>query len=140
MLKETPTSLRAYFGLIAVFSIMPVVAQLSESKFDVGSSIVSLLFGGLYSFVAFRLDYLLSERPGFIRGVLILNLVLSALAAALGIMGGRGLSGLPFVALAFVITAYLYTSVGRLSREAAGTYASKHNQSAKPTSADGPRG
>lgn len=134
MLKETPTSLRGYFGLIAILAVLPVVAQISEGKTDIGSIVVGLLFGGLYAFVAVRMDYLLSRRPGIIQGVLILNLGLSGLAAAAGIMSGRGLAGLPVVALAFAITAYLLSSVGRLSREASGTFPSKHNPTAEPVS------
>ena len=134
MLKETPASLRAYFGLIAIFAVLPVVAQMSEGKTDLGSIVIGLLFGGLYAFVAVSMDYLLTRRPGFIRGVLILNLVLSGLAAAAGVMNGRDLAGLPVVALAFAITAYLLSSVGRLSREASGTFPNKHNHPAEPVS------
>ncbi|MDP1578829.1 MAG: hypothetical protein Q8M02_01035 [Candidatus Didemnitutus sp.] len=116
MLKETPASLRAYFGLIAIFAFLPVVGQLSEGGADIGSSIVGVLFGTLYSYVAIRMDHLLAYRPAIIRGVLLLNLVLSGLAAAAGALAGQLWSRLPYLAIAFAITAYLYSSVGRLSK------------------------
>jgi hypothetical protein len=62
MLKETPTSLRAYFGLIALFSVLPVIAGLSEGKTDFVGASIGLLFGGLYAFVAIRMDHLLAQR------------------------------------------------------------------------------
>lgn len=118
MLKETPGSLRAYFGLIALMSFMPLLSQLSQPKIDWISAAIGSAFGCLYFYTAVRMDHLLSRRPNFLRGVLILNLILSGLAAAIGILLGNGLTGLPVLLLAFAVTAYLYSTVGRLAREA----------------------
>ena len=60
-------------------TLMPVAGQLSEGKLEIGGAIVGVVLGGLYSYVAIRLDYLLSNRPAVIRGVLLLNLVLTIL-------------------------------------------------------------
>src|SRR4051812_7471597 len=123
MLKETRSSLRAYFGLLAFLAIVPVVIQFSEGKLAGGSAWVPLLFGGLYVFSAMRMDHLLTRRPNFLRGILILNLLLSGLPTVIGILKtGRGLPGLALVAVIFSITAYLLSSVSRLAREASATF------------------
>ena len=113
-------------------TLMPVAGQLSEGKLEIGGAIVGVVLGGLYSYVAIRLDYLLSNRPAVIRGVLLLNLVLSGLTAAVGVLNGRGWSVLPYVALAFAITAYLYSSVRRLASETVSPTSGKPNQSPQP--------
>lgn len=133
MLKETPASLRAYFGLIAIFALLPVLGQLTAEKPDIVSAIVGMAFGGVYAFVAIRMDHLLCNRPSIIRGVLLLNLGLSGLAAALGLFNGKGWGSLPFVVLVFAITAYLYSSVNRLSVVAVSKIPKKPSQSAPPT-------
>jgi hypothetical protein len=118
MLKETPGSLRAYFGLIALLAFLQSAGPLAEGKFE-GSMLISIFFGSLYAFTAYRMDNLLARRPGFIRGVLIMNLIFGGLAGAISLINGNGLSALLPVALAFAITAYLLSSVSRLSREIA---------------------
>jgi hypothetical protein len=117
MLRETPTSLRAYFWLITIFALLPVVGQVSEGKIDPASVAISLVFGGIYGFVAIRMERLLATRPGVIRGVLIMNLTLAGLSGLLAALNGRIWSALPYLAIAFAITAYLLSSVGRLSAE-----------------------
>jgi len=99
---------------------------------DVGSLVVGVAFCGLYAFVSIRMDHLLAKHPGFLRGVLIFNLSVSAVVAAIGILNGQGLSQVPAIVIAMAITAYLYPTVGRLSREAAGNIPNKHNQSTQP--------
>lgn len=118
MLRETPTSLRAYFWLITVFALMPVAGQIAAGKIESVSLIVSLVFGSIYGFVAFRMDRLLAERPGVISGVLIMNLVLAGLSALLAVFDGHIWSSLPYLAIGFAITAYLLSSVRRLATEA----------------------
>jgi len=118
MLKETPTSLRAYFWFVTVFAVLPVVGQISEGKIDYVSASIGVLFGGIYGYVAFRMEHLLSSRPGLISGVLLLNLALAGLVSIIAVRNGRAWSTLPYLGVAFAVTAYLYTSVGRLSREA----------------------
>src|SRR4051812_10783239 len=104
MLRETPTSLRAYFTLIAVMALLPVVGQLTEAAFDPAGAAISVTFGGLYAFVAFRMNYLLANRPGFIRGVLLLNLAFSVLGAVFAALNGNVWTTLPYLALAVAIT------------------------------------
>ena len=132
MLKETLTSLRAYFVLITLMALLPVAAQFNNAAFDVGTTVVGITFGGLYAFVAFRMDYLLTKRPGFIRGVLLFNLAISVLVAAFGALSGNVWSTLPYLALAIAITAYLYSNVRRLSLAA--TVASSSDQVTRDSS------
>ncbi|MDB6115033.1 MAG: hypothetical protein JWQ62_1978 [Lacunisphaera sp.] len=63
------------------------------------------------------MEHLLAHRPGFIRGAITFNLVFFCFGAAIGIYRGQGFSVLPFVAIAFAITTYLWVSVSRLSKE-----------------------
>ena len=119
MLKETPSSLRAYFGLLALMSLLPLAGQISQGKFDVAPTLISLGFGGLYIYSAIRMYHLLAHRPNFLRGVLILNVSVYCLTSVASVLSGKGLTGLPFLVVAFAVTAYLYVNVGRLAQEAA---------------------
>lgn len=133
MLRETPTSLRAYFWLITIFALLPVVGQISDGKVEYVSLGIGLGFGCIYGFVALRMDRLLAERRGVIRGVLIMNLVLAGLSAAAAALNGRIWSSLPYLATAFAITAYLLSSVGRLAAEASLLKKKEPGQSAQRT-------
>jgi len=133
MLKETPTSLRAYFGLVAFLSFLPVAAQLSEGTFDLIGALVGVAFGTLYAYVAIRMEYLLAKKPGFIRGVLLFNLALSLIAAIFAALNGQVWSSLPYVAVACAITAYLYSTVRRLSSTIAPIAPERPNKAPEPT-------
>jgi threonine/homoserine/homoserine lactone efflux protein len=72
-LKETPQSLRLYFGVIAAFAFYYAANALRQdvtSRLLVAMSIVNVAFGVLFAYIAVRFSYLLHAKPAFLKGVI----------------------------------------------------------------------
>ncbi len=121
MLKETPRSLRLYFGIVAVFSLLPIVAVITQGRGSLlvlAITLVSAIFGALFAYIAIRFAELLRKNPKFITNVLIGNFALSIVGFGLSLMGGLQPASLVRLLIAALIYFYLVKSVIRLSAEA----------------------
>jgi hypothetical protein len=121
-MKETPRSLRIYFGICAallLFSALSLLAMLS---------IVGILLGLLYLGSAALLGYIAARLPQMLvtstKPVIIalgLGVGSSLVGAVISLVAGAGIVGtLLQVVFTVAISAYLYKSVERLSAEARG--------------------
>lgn len=120
MLKETPQSLRLYFGLVVAFSLFSGVMAIyraGSSPRVLLLSAASIVFGVLFAYLVIRFAELLPGRPAFIRNVLTANLALSVIGL-LSLSGGVGSGALFRLGIALLIYFYLVKSVTRLSAEA----------------------
>jgi hypothetical protein len=121
MLKETPQSLRLYFGFVAAFSFywgMMSLYRAGISPLVVLLSTASIVFGFLFAYIVIRFAELLPKRPDFIRTVLAANLALSVVGFALSLSVAVQLAAFFDLGLALLIYFYLVKSVTRLSAEA----------------------
>lgn len=122
MLKETPRSLRQYFTLIAILSLLPFILaafQQRWSAFASMSAIVDLGFVGLFIYIAVRF-YVLLKKPTLILAVLTLGAASMLVShVARFIRGDLGSSSIAIVVISLLVYWYLFRSVTRLSREAA---------------------
>jgi hypothetical protein len=122
MLKETPSSLRLYFGIVSAVSLLWSVAGFMHgmgSLLVFALSLASGVFCILFGYIVVRFTALLSQNPGFIKNVLLGNLLLSIISFALVMMGGFQPSAFIRLLVAILIYVYLVKSVVRLSAEAA---------------------
>ena len=121
MLKETPKSLRLYFGIVSAFSLLSGIAALAQSRGSVvviALSVASIVFGLLFGYVVVKLSELLLNRPSFIKSVLTTNFALSILVFLISLTGGIQPGPLFRLGIATLIYFYLVKSVTRLSAEA----------------------
>ena len=121
MLKETPRSLRLYFGLVAAYMLLPVVIVIYRG----GSSplvflllATSIVFGLLFAYIALHFTELLPKRPAFIRNVLGANLPRAVIGFLLSLSAGVQPGALFGLGIAPLIYFYLVKNVTRLSAEA----------------------
>ena len=122
MLKETPRSLRQYFGLIAAISILFGGAGVYEGRIvpiAVALSFVTLIFGALYLYITIKFVVLLPKKPVFIKNVLTANLIFGLLMYSLSLFAGFHPGALIQIAIEVLVYFYLVKSVNRLSAEAA---------------------
>jgi len=120
MLKETPQSLRQYFGLVAIITLVFGIASLVQSggaPVAILLSLVAIVFGVWYLYITVRFPQLLYGNPKLIRGVLLANLVYSFISFALSLTGGLQVGGLVRLGLTIAIFLYLTKSVDRLSAQ-----------------------
>lgn len=121
MLKETPQSLRLYFGLIAALSFffgIPALARAAGSLQALLLSTENLVFGALFAYIYFKFTVLLPQRPRFIKNVLTANFALSVLGFCLSLTRGLQPGPVLHLLIAALIYYYLVKSVSRLSAEA----------------------
>jgi hypothetical protein len=122
MLKETPRSLRQYFALIAIISLLPFLSAIVQGRWSLFASIpalVDLCLAGLFVYIAVRF-YALLRTPTFILTVLMASaasLILSYGAHFL--RTGVEVRSVTVLGLSLLVFWYLFRSVTRLAREAA---------------------
>jgi hypothetical protein len=117
MLKETPRSLRTYFGLIAAFYLLIGIGGLSRGRYNwiiFVALLTNICFGALFGYITMRFEALLSGRPRFIKGVLTVNVVTSAVFTVLLF---ASVVNLVQFAIGLLIYFYLMKTVTRLSNE-----------------------
>ena len=122
LLKENPKSLRLYFGVIAAISLYCAVAPLMHGplpSLEVVFSVVNIVFGVLFAYIAFKFSVLLPTKPAFIKRILGASLLASVVGFALSLPDGLQLGQVGALILAVLITVYLTKSVTRLSGVAA---------------------
>jgi hypothetical protein len=137
MIGETSTSARSFIWFVAVFALMPAVAQLSSyGRLDGAIPIFGLIFGCAYVYLAVRWRTLLAKNPIHIGTVAISNLIFAGIFAGYRIYHGADLTILWGVFVAFGITAYILSSVGFFAlKEPPAQHAKKEaNQAPLPTS------
>jgi hypothetical protein len=121
MLRETPRSLRLYFGIVAALSLLWGVRAIylaGSSPLVVALSGANIVFGFLFAYITIRFTELLPRRPAFIRNVLAANLALAVIGFLLSLSGGIQPGALFSLGIALLIYFYLVKSVTRLSAEA----------------------
>ena len=122
MLKETPRSLRQYFGLVAVLTLLIGAVGLYAGRLTPLLLIISFLtvaFGAMYLYITIKFAELLPKKPAFIKNVLTANLVLRALMFLLSLAAGVRPGALFQIIIALLVYFYLVKSVTRLSAEVA---------------------
>lgn len=120
-LKETPKSLRIYFGLVAAASFYYALAMIAPgviSPLVVVFSLVNVVFGVLFTYIVVKFAALLHTKPSFIKKVLAANLMFSVIGFALSLLGGMQLGPVISLVIAVILYVYLVRSVTRLSSEA----------------------
>lgn len=133
-MKETEGSLRAYFLIAGVISLLLGIRDLSDvTKVPIGSLptdwliaiyvplIVRLGLGAAYIVAGIFLKPALVTGAGWIKHILVLALMLMAANGVLivAILGtDLGMQGLVTAIIGVAITFYLYASVTRLAAEA----------------------
>ena len=135
MFKETPSSLRRYFALVAFLclaaSLPAILIRGPTGLFLFGASaILVVLNGAVFAYVAARFATLIVKSPGTIRGALHFSFWADCL---FGISFGRFpivMSGGIGWVVAAIIYVYLLRSVTRISDEQNGNLP---NQSTDPT-------
>jgi len=120
MLKETPKSLRLYFGIIAAFYLLIGIAAIIRTAGTAFSSIYvlqNLVFGALFASITIRFESLLKNSPMFIKGVLTANLVLSLFWFVILLRNGTQPATVIGLVVGLLIYFYLIKTVNRLSKE-----------------------
>jgi small basic protein len=120
-LKETPKSLRLYFGVVAAVSFyygVAMVAQGPLSPLVAVFSALNILFGALFSYIVVKFSALLHTNPSFIKWILAANLTFSVVGFGLSLLEGIQFGSVVVLVLAVLIYVYLVRSVTRLSNEA----------------------
>ena len=121
MLKETPKSLRLFFGIVAALSLLFGVAAISQgsrSALVVVPALVAITFGILFAYIAGNFYELISKNPSFIKGVLISNFSLSIVGFGLSLAGVLQPARVGQLLFDALICFYLVRSVARLSSNA----------------------
>ncbi len=121
-MKETPRSLRIYFGICAALWLYWGLSLLATL------TIVGILLGLVYLGAAALLGYIVARLPQILvtstKPVIValaFEVGSSVLGAVLSLVAGAGIGGALFqVIIAVAVSAYLYKSVERLSAEARG--------------------
>jgi uncharacterized membrane protein len=122
MLKENPRSLRQYFALIAIISLLPFLSAIVQGRWSLFASVpalVDLCLAGLFVYIAVRF-YALLQTPTFILTVLMASAASLILNYGVRFMRmGVDRWSIANVAFALLVFWYLFRSVARLAREAA---------------------
>ncbi len=113
-MKESKTSLRLYFGLLAILTVLSgdlwYALAGTPSLIDI-ASIVQIL--GYVYFAVTLPKYLNQERVKYVKGWL---LIVFALSVIITFINGPETGGYIGLAIAGLLTWYLYNSVSRLSK------------------------
>ena len=121
MLKETPKSLREYFTLISVLSLLPFILAAFErrwSAFASVSAVFNLCFIGLFIYIAVRF-YALLRKPALILTVLTFGTAAMLVSYGVRLFSSGVDSKTPVIlVISLLVYCYLFRSVTRLSREA----------------------
>ena len=119
-LEETPRSLRTYFGIVSAISLFSGYVAITQAR---GSLVVlalaaaNVILGVLFGYIVVQFTPLLTKKPGFIKGVLIVNFTLSLIIFLLSSVGGLPPSAFWRFLVAVAVFVYLMKSVARLSKE-----------------------
>lgn len=130
-MKESAKSLRAYFMIVGVLSILGNLSSLGSPGYSAilkALSLIQLIVGGAFLYAGVKLDELLRTKPDTLLQLILASVAISLLGA-LGtaglIVSYAGFSAalnvgviLPIV-LVPLIGAYLYANVKRLAAEIA---------------------
>ena len=128
-MKESYKSLRAYFLVVGVLSILGNISLVVGPTFSAilkALALAQLVVGGAFIYAGLKLDELLRTSPAKLKQLIVVSVAISML----GTLGLAGLiaayAGLPAamsvrvvvpLVLAPVIGAYLYRNVNRLATE-----------------------
>jgi hypothetical protein len=119
-MRETPRSLRLYFGICAVLQILGALALLSSlTIYGVVFGVVSLGLGAFLGYIAFRLPQLLLGSARLVTVALGVEVGFSLVNAVIALIFHASIGSVVFqLVLVIAVSAYLYRSVQRLSAEA----------------------
>src|ERR1043165_7992052 len=116
MFKETPRSLRQYFTLIAILSLIPFISAVAQGRWSVFASVSAVLdlcFAALLVYIAVRF-YVLIRRPTLILAVLTFGTASMLVSCGLRLIrSGADSTLIAIVGVSLLIYWYLFRSVTR---------------------------
>jgi len=118
-MRETVGSLRAYFIVGSLLTLVPALRSLVSEPLGLGTlfSLIPLMFGMAYMYLGIRLKSLLVEAPGQVITVLLAGGVVLVIFLVVNLVT-RSIFGVALSVVELLIVWYLYVNVRRLAAAA----------------------
>ncbi|MCT7956015.1 hypothetical protein [Laspinema palackyanum] len=134
-MKETVGSLRAYFGLVGLLSVLSTLAELSlylsfqpGNLFGILLTLIGLGLSCLFLYFSFYLKKLLIKSPQFVSRVILVSAGFQIISVVFSLVGDNGVASIVKPGIGVLICWYLLANINRLSRSLQEEIAQKPNE------------
>jgi hypothetical protein len=119
-MKETVGSLKAYFIVVSILSIIGSLVALGSSQINplfLVTGLIGLAFSVAYLYIGITLRKLLVESPKLIDNMLLASMAYQVITFLLSLLNGFQTGLVIQLAIALLLLWYLLANVRRLSKE-----------------------
>ncbi|AFY80495.1 hypothetical protein [Oscillatoria acuminata] len=134
-MKETVGSLRAYFGLIGVLSVLSTLGELyfylsfqPGNLFGILLTLIGLGLSCLFLYFSFDLKKLLIKSPEFVSRVILVSAGFQIISLVFSLLWDNGVASIVKPGIGILICWYLLANINRLSRSLQEEMAQKPNE------------